>query len=311
MARTSRVTLDILLQEIVARLRLLMSAAAFACPLVALLSTGGTSRKSTKYSRFYACPLHRCKKNSFKTATRCSLDLDIFQEKERDGILYSLPVSNFSARCRLVIYAKEIPIEIQTPPTGLKSEEYRKVNPFGKVPALWLADNNLTLLESEVINEYLIDKYMHVSPSFIPKTAENRAIARLVSRIHDLYIGPYQYGLYRDVAMTERQSCFDAGRKAMQVLESVVQATPYVAGERISLGDVALFPSLVFWEYLAPRYYGWYPLEKLPKLRGWFHFMKTESAASEKVYKEVMEGLETWEKNGRFEKMGLKQQRVA
>ncbi|GJD09616.1 hypothetical protein Gasu2_38600 [Galdieria sulphuraria] len=285
-----------------------------ACPVVGFLySANGYCKeiRSRKYGSWYSCcPLHgtRTKAVHPKRSYYCSLDLDIFQEKEREGILYSFPVSNYSARCRFVIYAKEIPIEIHSPPVGLKSEEYLKINPLGKVPALWLADNNITLVESEVINEYLIDKYMHVSPSFIPKTAEKRALARLASRLYDLYIGPYQYGLYRDVStMEERKSCFESGRRGLEILERVIQATPFVAGERISLGDVALFPSLLFWVYLAPRYYNWYPLEDLPKLSGWFHFMKTESAAAERVYKEVMEGLETWEKNGRFERMGLKQ----
>lgn len=254
----------------------------------------------------YPCCQH-CKRICHRTKRYyCSLDLDIFQEKKTEGILYSLPVSNYSARCRFIIYAKEIPIEIRSPPVGLKSEEYRKINPLGKVPALYLEDSNTTIFESEVINEYLIDKYMHVSPSFIPKTAEKRALARLSSRLYDLYIGPYQYGLYRDVTREERQKCFELGRKGIQVLESVIQAAPFVAGERISLGDVALFPSLLFWVYLAPRYYDWDPLENLPKLSGWFHFMKTESSAAEKVYLQVMQGLQTWENNGRFEKMGLK-----
>ncbi|GJQ09364.1 hypothetical protein GpartN1_g1155.t1 [Galdieria partita] len=276
----------------------------FVCPY---WSSWKKEIRGIRYTSGYSCPLDRSTTVFSRKGYSCSLDLDIFQEREREGILYSIPVSNYSARCRFVIYAKEIPIEIHSPPAGLKSEEYLKINPLGKVPALWLVDNNITLFESEVINEYLIDKYMHVSPSFIPKTAEKRAIARLSSRIYDLYIGPYQYGLYRDVSMEERKHCLESGRRGLEVLERVIQATPFVAGERISLGDIAVFPSLIFWVYLAPRYYDWYPLEDLPKVSGWFHFMKTESSAAEKVYKEVIEGLETWEKNGRFERMGLKQ----
>eukprot|EP00871_Galdieria_phlegrea_P005886 jgi/Galph1/785/GphlegSOOS_G5553.1 len=245
----------------------------------------------------------------FKASTRrklkCSFDLDIFQDKGIDGVLYSTPVSNYSARCRFVIYAKELPIEIHSPPGGLKSDEYKKINPLGKIPALWLANNDLILFESEVINEYLVDRYIHLSPSFVPNTTEKRAIARLVSRIHDLYIGPFQYALYRECAIEERRRCFQSAKQGLELMERVIQATPFAAGERISLADVALFPSLLFWDYLAPRYYDWYPLENKPKLIGWYQFMKQESPVAEKVYNEVLQGLETWESNGRFEKMGL------
>ena len=46
--------------------------------------------------------------------------------------------------------------------------------------------------QSEVINQYLLDKFAEYGPSFVPATAEERAKVALVTRIHDCYISNIQ-----------------------------------------------------------------------------------------------------------------------
>ena len=72
--------------------------------------------------------------------------------------LYEASLSPFAARCRIQIYAKGLSVEIAPPPGGLGSDEFRRVNPIGKVPVLDLGAG-VVLPESEVICEYLEDAH--------------------------------------------------------------------------------------------------------------------------------------------------------
>src|SRR5260370_14356340 len=101
--------------------------------------------------------------------------------------LYSMDLSNFATKSRLVIYEKGLNVEMAAIPGGkLSSPEYAQVNMLGKIPAT--DADGLLIPESEVINEYLEDKYP--TPPLLPKSPEGRAKVRIVTRFHDLYLEP-------------------------------------------------------------------------------------------------------------------------
>ena len=117
-------------------------------------------------------------------------------------ILYDMPVSNNGARCRLILYKKNIPkteVDI-VPPTmigekGLKSPEYLAKNPQGKMPLLSILDesasgggNVMNIPESDTICRYLLSEFESSSPSFLP----NNIKSHLISRIHDMYLTTIQ-----------------------------------------------------------------------------------------------------------------------
>ncbi len=125
-------------------------------------------------------------------------------------ILYDMPVSNNGARCRLILYKKNIPkseVDI-LPPTmlgekGLKSPEYLAKNPQGKMPLLSILDesasgggNVMNIPESDTICRYLLSEFESLSPSFLP----NNIKSNLISRIHDMYLTTIQ------VSYVERNS---------------------------------------------------------------------------------------------------------
>ena len=98
--------------------------------------------------------------------------------------------SNNAARVRLLIRLKglEDKIEIKmTTYADLKSEEFAKVNPLRKVPAL-VFENGNSVFESFVIMQYLEDKYGDVGMQLMPTTPEDRAFVNLLVRVHDIYI---------------------------------------------------------------------------------------------------------------------------
>ena len=100
--------------------------------------------------------------------------------------LYGMNLSNFATKSRIVVYEKGADIEVVAPPGGMKSPEYLKINPLGKIPAL---DADGTIIpESEIINEYLEEKFP--TPALLPKSPEARAKVRLLTRFNDLYFDP-------------------------------------------------------------------------------------------------------------------------
>jgi hypothetical protein len=70
--------------------------------------------------------------------------------------LYDMPVSNNGARARIIIYKKKISkaeVDIVSPMElgGLKSPEYLKLNPQGKMPLLTVEGSSFAIPESDTI----------------------------------------------------------------------------------------------------------------------------------------------------------------
>ena len=111
--------------------------------------------------------------------------------------LYDLPVSNNGARCRLILYKKQISEEevvIASPLDlgGLKTPEYLALNPQGKMPLLSIKDG-MSIPESDTICRYLMSTYADSGPDFLP----NDPKSNLIARIHDMYITTIQGALYK------------------------------------------------------------------------------------------------------------------
>ncbi|KAL6758680.1 hypothetical protein V8C86DRAFT_2588505, partial [Haematococcus lacustris] len=137
-------------------------------------------------------------------------------------ILVDVPVSNHGARVRFVLYKKGLAeqYDIKSPADfgGLKSPTYLELNAQGKMPVL-IQPGGLNLPESEVIVQYLLDKWQGQGPSLPPGWAQGA----LITRIHDLYIAPVQGCMYRVMD--------DAVVRAAQLAQIAYQLGIAVIGE--------------------------------------------------------------------------------
>jgi glutathione S-transferase len=230
------------------------------------------------------------------------------------AVLYDMPVSNHGARVRFVMYKKKLEsmIEIRPPSTlgGLKSPEYLALNPQGKMPLL--SDGQLNLPESEVIVQYLLDKYSSMGPPLVAPTPEGRANAALVTRIHDLYIAPVQGSMYRSFASAEqRANELKTLNFQLDVIEqsmAPLSLGPFVAGPEITAADGALFPTLLFCDFILPTYFKWTGLwSTRPRLLAWWKAVN-EDPEAKKVLEEVKGGLEGWASSDRWNTQGINQQ---
>jgi glutathione S-transferase len=210
--------------------------------------------------------------------------------------LYTVPLSNFGNKCVIVVYEKNAAVEIVAPPGELKSAAYLAINPLGKVPALEV--NGQVIAESEVINEYLEDKFP--TPPLLPKDPEGRARVRGFTRHHDLYVDPPMRALFFQMdpktrnAEVVKQSLAGV-ESALDYLESRL-GSPWAAGEPFTLADCALAPSIWYVGRIAPAFAADDPFAKRPKLKAWFERVQQRSSvqraleAQGKALAEMMSG---------------------
>ena len=89
--------------------------------------------------------------------------------------LYSGTTGPFSQRCRIVLYEKGMDFQIIDVDLYNKPEDLAVMNPYNQVPVL--VERDLVLHESNIINEYIDERFPH--PQLMPADPVMRARARL------------------------------------------------------------------------------------------------------------------------------------
>jgi glutathione S-transferase len=89
--------------------------------------------------------------------------------------LYSGITDPFSHRCRIVLYEKGMDFEIIDVDLMNKPEDLAVMNPYNTTPVL--VERDLVLYESNIINEYIDERFPH--PQLMPADPVMRARARL------------------------------------------------------------------------------------------------------------------------------------
>jgi maleylpyruvate isomerase len=159
--------------------------------------------------------------------------------------LFSLALSPFAARVRVAVHAKNLPVEIVTPPSDWRtSPEFKKLNPLVRVPVLVL-DDGTALAESGVIVEYLEDAYPETS--LRPRSPKDLARVRFITQVAEQYVMPSimpLFGLFdaktRDEAAIATQlTKLDA---ALKQLDGLLAPGAYANGDRLTTADAWLMP---------------------------------------------------------------------
>ena len=155
-------------------------------------------------------------------------------------VLYSGTTCPFSRRCRLVLFEKGMDFEIKDVDLFNKPEEISVMNPYGQVPIL--VERELTLYESNIINEYIDERFPH--PQLMPADPVMRARARL-------FLFNFERELFVHVQTLENSNNQKAIEKArLQIRDRLTQLAPillkskYMLGDEFSMLDVAIAPLL-------------------------------------------------------------------
>ncbi len=210
--------------------------------------------------------------------------------------LYSLGLSPFAARVRISIYAKGLDVEIVPPPEGgMKSPEYLGLNPMGRVPVL-ITDEGHPIPESETIVEYLEDRFP--SPSLRPASPEDKARARLIARVDEIYVGQPMITLFgqfdpakRDAAVVDQALLkLDEG---LSYVERFMGPGPYALGDKLTTADCQLTPNLFFVGVLGQTFGRGDLLEPHDRLAAYGRMMREEPVLG-RVLGEMAEGLKAF-----------------
>ena len=153
--------------------------------------------------------------------------------------LYSGTVDPYSHRCRIVLYEKGMDFEVIDVDLHNKPEDLAIINPHNKVPVL--VERDLVLYESNIINEYIDERFPH--PQLMPPDPVMRARARLV--LHN-----FENELFAHVNMLEHGGKIAADKARIEIRDALTQLTPiltkqkYLLNDDFSMLDVAIAPLL-------------------------------------------------------------------
>jgi RNA polymerase-associated protein len=152
--------------------------------------------------------------------------------------LYSGTTCPFSQRCRIVLFEKGMDFQIHDVDVFNKPEDLALMNPYNRVPVL--VDRDLILYESNIINEYIDDRFPH--PQLMPADPVMRARARL-------FLYRFEQELFTHVEPVEK-NLKSADKSRAVIRDNLVQIAPvfarqkFMLGEEFSMLDVAIAPLL-------------------------------------------------------------------
>ncbi|MCW8919188.1 MAG: stringent starvation protein A [Gammaproteobacteria bacterium] len=153
--------------------------------------------------------------------------------------LFSGDTDVYSHRARLVLAEKGINVDIVSVEAGNMPEDLIELNPYGTLPTL--VDRELVLYSSQVIMEYLDERFPH--PPLMPVDPVSRANNRLmVYRIElDLYN-------QLDLILNGGEKAATKARKVIRdnliAVSPVFEHKPFFMSDEFSLVDCYLAPLL-------------------------------------------------------------------
>lgn len=140
--------------------------------------------------------------------------------------LYSGTTDPFSQRCRIVLYEKGMDFQIIDVDVFNKPEDLAIMNPYNMVPVL--VERDLVLSESNIINEYIDERFPH--PQLMPADPVMRARARL-------FLHRFESEMFCHVAALESSVQKTADKARQSVSDSLTQIAPIFAKQKFMLND--------------------------------------------------------------------------
>ena len=155
--------------------------------------------------------------------------------------LYSGITCPFSHRCRFVLYEKGMDFEIKDVDIYNKPDDLAVMNPYNQVPVL--VERDLVLHESNIINEYIDERFPH--PQLMPGDPVMRGRGRLVLYRMEKELFNHAQVLENPAATNKEQAkAREAIGNGLTMLAPSFSKSKYILGEDFSMIDVALAPLL-------------------------------------------------------------------
>jgi len=180
--------------------------------------------------------------------------------------LYRYRLSGHSHRVQLFLSLLDIPcrsVDIDLFKREHRQPDFLALNPFGQVPVL--IDDGVVLTDSNAILVYLASRYVPGTPWYPGDAITRGRIQRWLS----VAAGPLVSGpaLARRIRVykldQDPTAAIDVAHGLLGALEAQLSAWPYLAGDSVSIADIALYT------YVAHAPEGGVMLDAYPAVVAW------------------------------------------
>jgi len=191
-------------------------------------------------------------------------------------VLISHPLCPYVQRAAIVLKEKGVSFQRRDIDLAKKPDWFLKISPLGKTPVL-LVDGE-AIFESAVICEYLDDTVLpRLHPEDPLERARHRAWMEFGSAVLNA-IGVFYNAIENDALAT---AVADLHRR-FRMLEAVLGAGPYFAGQRFSMVDAVFGPVFRYFD-VFDRIADFGVFNGLPKVVAWRHALARRASVREAV----------------------------
>ncbi len=142
--------------------------------------------------------------------------------------LYSGTTCPFSQRCRIVLYEKGMDFQIIDVDMYNKPEDIAVMNPYNRLPVL--VERDLILYESNIINEYIDERFPH--PQLMPADPVMRARARL-------FLFNFEVELFSQIDTLEHGNQKQQDKSRQHVADRLAELAPVFTKQKYMVGGAA------------------------------------------------------------------------
>jgi len=142
------------------------------------------------------------------------------------------------------------------------------INPLGKVPSIRDLSDGTVLYESEIVNEYLDQKFVGQGPSLMPSDAAGCAAVRLWNHHLNSKLAPAHFTFLMNKDPDTEGDKRKALEEALQYYEDQLVG-PYLVGELFTLADVNALPFFERLVFSCERFKGFKIPKGMKRLRAW------------------------------------------
>lgn len=184
-----------------------------------------------------------------------------------DNVLYSFRRCPYAMRARMALRYSGVPLSIVEVSLKAKPAEMLALSPKGTVPVLVCADGRVIEQSLEIMHwalaQYDPDNWL--GPDSAALIEEN-------DQVFKVNLDRYKYAIrYPEQPMEHYRA---QGAAFLQRLEMMLEQTPYLAGDTLSLADIALAP---FVRQFAHVDRDWFEQAPYPRLNTWLEqFLASE-----------------------------------
>lgn len=168
--------------------------------------------------------------------------------------LYGVFLSPFATGIMMLLEAKSIDYELITPPGGLESEEFGRINYMHRIPVLETGDGDY-VYESAVIIQYIDE--LHPEPAIAAGSPLEAAQNRTLGRLADLYLLNGFLSMVDELEAKQFDSdivkhCVKTAQRGLNDIEETMKRTGFQIGETFTYADCFLIPGMHIVDLLLP-----------------------------------------------------------